>query len=217
MAPIGESILRSAIGLGLFAIITAGTIAATQVLTEDRIDQQVRQAEASALFDIIPERKHDNDLLSTAVPLTPHPLLGIREPAQAWIARNKVQPVGVILPVVARNGYSGDIRLLVGIDPEGEVLGVRVTSHRETPGLGDKVELRKSDWIRSFAGKALGRPEVDRWRVAKDGGTFDQFTGATITPRAVVSAVRDALLYFKDHRQRLLGEPASAPKQEPAQ
>ncbi|WP_404363473.1 electron transport complex subunit RsxG [Marinobacter sp.] len=204
MAAIGQSMRRSALGLAIFAVITAGPIAVTQVLTEERIVQQVRKAEAAALFEIIPESRHDNDLLSDTVPLQPEPLLGLRKPAQAWIAREDGKPVGIILPVVARNGYSGDIRLLVGVDTRGEILGVRVTSHRETPGLGDRIELRKSDWIKSFNGRSLGNPEREDWAVAKDNGVFDQFTGATITPRAVVQAVRDALIYFRENRQSLL-------------
>jgi electron transport complex protein RnfG len=208
MATIGHSMWRSAVGLGLFAIITAGTIAVTQAVTEERIEQQVRKAEAAALFEIIPESRHDNDLLSDTVTLDPDPLLGTRQEARGWIARQDGEPVGVILPVIARNGYSGDIHLLVGIDAEGRILGVRVIQHRETPGLGDKIELKKSDWIRSFNGKSLGEPEPDRWAVAKDGGAFDQFTGATITPRAVVEAVKQALVFFEDHHQKLLARPA---------
>lgn len=204
MTAIRHSILRSALGLGMFAVFTAGTIAVTQVMTEERIEQQQRKAEASALFEIIPERMHNNDLLSSTVTLQPDPLLGIRQAAQAWVARQDGEPVGVILPVVAHNGYSGDIRMLVGVAPDGELLGVRVTSHRETPGLGDKIELKKSDWITVFEGKSLDNPEPDNWAVKKDGGAFDQFTGATITPRAVVGAVKDALLYFEDHQQALL-------------
>lgn len=199
--------MRNAIGLGLFAIITAGVIAVTQVMTAERITEQARKAEAAALFEIIPEQRHDNDLLSDTVELVPDSRLGAlsrAEPGNAWIARRNGQPIGVILPVVAPDGYSGDIRLLVGIDRKGELLGVRVTGHRETPGLGDKVELKKSNWILSFNGRALNNPEPDRWAVAKNGGAFDQFTGATITPRAVVKAVKQALIYFDDHQRELL-------------
>ncbi|MBS3802940.1 MAG: electron transport complex subunit RsxG [Oleiphilaceae bacterium] len=208
MATIADSMWRSAVGLGLFAIITAGTIAVTQAVTEERIEQQIRKAEAAALFEIIPESRHDNDLLSDTVSLEPDPLLGTRQATRGWIARQDGEPVGVILPVIARNGYSGDIDLLVGIDADGQILGVRVIQHRETPGLGDKIELRKSDWIRSFDGKSLDNPKPGRWAVAKDGGAFDQFTGATITPRAVVEAVKQALIFFEDHREILLAEPS---------
>lgn len=205
MAAIRQSIARNAIGLGIFAVITAGVIAITQVVTAERIADQIRRAEAAALFEIIPEQQHDNDLLADTVKLGPDPRLGNHKPVDAWVARKDGKPAGVIIPVTATDGYSGDIRLLVGIDPRGEVLGVRVTAHRETPGLGDKIELRKSSWILSFNGRSLGNPETDDWTVVKDGGVFDQFTGATITPRAVVKAVRQTLDYFRDHQQTLLG------------
>lgn len=201
MAAIGQSIRRSAIGLGLFAVITGGTIAVTQVMTKDRIQQQAARAEAKALFEIIPETQHDNDLLDSAVQLPADERLGINRPLTAWVARQDNQPVGIIFPVTAPDGYSGEIKLLVGIDPQGRILGVRITSHRETPGLGDKVETRKSDWVLDFDGKSLDNPEPQRWNVAKDGGAFDQFTGATITPRAVTKAVHRALTYFREHQQ----------------
>lgn len=116
------------------------------------------------------------------------------------------------MPVVAPDGYSGNINLLVGIDMSGAILGVRVTSHRETPGLGDQIELKKSDWIKSFNGRTLGSPPHSEWNVKKNGGEFDQFTGATITPRAVVKAVQKALIYFRENRQAIrerLNEPPS--------
>lgn len=204
MAAIRQSIARNAIGLGIFAVITAGVIAITQVVTAERIADQIRRAEAAALFEIIPEQQHDNDLLADTVELAPDPRLGNQKPVDAWVARKAGEPAGVIIPVTATDGYSGDIRLLVGIDPSGEVLGVRVTAHRETPGLGDKIELRKSDWILSFSGRSLSNPEPDEWAVIRDGGVFDQFTGATITPRAVVHAVRETLDYVRDHQQTLL-------------
>ncbi len=204
MTALGQSIRRSAIGLGLFAVITGGTIAVTQVLTADRIDRQARKAEASALFEIIPEDRHDNDLLKSTVTLPADPLLGTSKPVHAWRATKSGKATGVILPVVAQDGYSGAIHLLVGIDRTGHILGVRVTQHHETPGLGDKIEVRKTPWVTMFTGQSLGNPPAQQWKVAKDGGAFDQFTGATITPRAVVKAVKHALMYFSSHRDLLL-------------
>ena len=187
MAALAQSIRRSAIGLGLFAIITGGTIALTQQLTRDRIQEQVARAEAGA-----------------TVTLPPGSRLAIDGPLKGWVARQDGEPVGMILPAVAPDGYSGDIHLLVGIDLQGEVLGVRVTSHRETPGLGDRVELRKSNWVLSFEGRSLKNPEPRNWEVKKNGGVFDQFTGATITPSAVVNTVQDTLVYFREHREAIL-------------
>lgn len=211
MATLGQSIRRNAIGLGLFAIITGGTIAITQALTEERIEQQIARAEADALFEIIPENRHDNELLRDTVTLPASTTLNEGEPLTAWVARRGDRPVGLILPVTAPGGYSGDIRLLIGFNLKGTVLGVRVTSHRETPGLGDKIETKKSDWIYTFEGRSLGDPEPEKWAVKKNGGVFDQFTGATITPRAVVNTVRDTLIYFRENRQQirdLLKQPA---------
>ncbi|KPQ01159.1 electron transport complex subunit RsxG [Marinobacter sp. HL-58] len=217
MSALAQSIRRNAVGLGLFAIITGGTIAVTQVMTAERIQEQAARAEAKALFEIIPESRHDNNLLTDTVELPADERLNSGEPVTVWVARRGGRPAGLIMPVVAPDGYSGDIHLLVGIDPGGEVLGVRVTSHRETPGLGDRIETRKSDWIHSFTGRSIGNPEPRRWNVKKNGGVFDQFTGATITPRAVVKAVQKSLIYFRKHRKEirdLLNEPAS-PRREP--
>lgn len=197
MASLGHSVRRSAIGLGLFAVITGGTIAVTQALTSERIQEQAAKAEAKALFEIIPERAHDNELLRDTIALPSSDILATDGEMTAWVARENGEPAGLILPIVAPDGYSGNIRLLVGIDLQGTVLGVRVTSHKETPGLGDRIELKKSDWITSFDGRALGEPPLRDWTVKKNGGVFDQFTGATITPRAVVNAVKEALVYFR--------------------
>jgi electron transport complex protein RnfG len=212
MATLGQSIRRNAIGLGLFAIITGGTSAMTQALTQERIAEQAARAEAEALFQIIPEDRHDNELLRDTITLPDSAALNSDESSIAWVARRGERATGLIVPVTAPDGYSGDIRLLVGLNMNGTVLGVRVTSHRETPGLGDKIETKKSDWIYSFEGRSLDNPEPEQWAVKKDGGEFDQFTGATITPRAVVSAVRDTLVYFEEHRQQirdLLKQPAT--------
>ncbi|KMQ73954.1 electron transport complex subunit RsxG [Marinobacter subterrani] len=217
MAAIAQSMRRSAIGLGLFAVITGGTIAVTQVATEERIAEQAARAEAQALFEIIPESQLSNDLLKDTVQLPASERLSQPGPLTVWVARKNDQPVGMIMPIVAPNGYSGNIHLLVGVDMQGTILGVRVTSHKETPGLGDQIETKKSDWIKSFEGRTLGQPPHSEWNVKKNGGQFDQFTGATITPRAVVKAVQKALIYFREHRQIIreqLNE-APNPRQEP--
>ncbi|MEP1215025.1 MAG: electron transport complex subunit RsxG [Marinobacter sp.] len=217
MAALAQSIRRNAIGLGLFAIVTGGTIAVTQVMTAERIEEQAAKAEAKALFEIIPEDQHDNNLLTDTVELPADDRFNAGEPVTAWVARDNGRPTGLIMPVVAPDGYSGAIQLLVGIDLQGRILGVRVTSHRETPGLGDRIETKKSDWIHAFTGRSLRDPEPRRWNVKKNGGVFDQFTGATITPRAVVKAVQKSLIYFRQHRSEIrdiLNEPAS-PRNKP--
>jgi len=216
MSAMMTSIRRGAIGLGLFAVITGGTIALTQGITKDRIIEQADRAEAKALFEIIPEDQHNNDLLKDVVALPTSAQLPNQGPVFVWVARRDGQPVGIIMPTTAPDGYSGAIRLLVGINMNGEVLGVRVTNHRETPGLGDRIETRKSDWVYNFEGRSLKNPRPKLWNVKKNGGVFDQFTGATITPRAIVKAVQKSLIYFQKHRQeireRLNEAPPGIPK-----
>ena len=132
----------------------------------------------------------------------------------AYIATLRGQPSAVILQVTAPDGYSGAIHLLVGIKAGGQLAGVRVLRHKETPGLGDKIELSKSPWVKSFDNKSLANPGADGWAVKKDGGKFDQFAGATITPRAVVKAVHQALQYFDQHQAELLAPSATSQESE---
>jgi len=148
---------------------------------------------------------HDNPLMRDTVMLPPAPELGTAEATIAHRARLGGRPTGVALEAVAPDGYSGRIKLLIGIRADGELAGVRVVAHKETPGLGDYVEVTRSDWIRGFEGKSLDGPPEKDWKVKKDGGEFDYMAGATITPRAVVKAVRKALRYHEQHRDLLYG------------
>lgn len=207
---LGLSILRSAWGLGLFAIITAGLIAFTQQGTKEKIAEQVKQARSKALLQIVPLSEFDNELLDDAFTLAPSEALGNIEPVEAFIALKDQLPTHLILPVVAPDGYTGPIRLIMSIDMSGELKGVRVIEHKETPGLGDKIDLKKSDWILSFNGKSLANLTETQWQVKKDGGDFDQLTGATITPRAIVSAVHKALIYFSENKDRILDQAMSS-------
>lgn len=200
----GRSVLRNSLILGAFAIFTAGLIAFIQQATGERIAMESERMQMRALNEIVPNEQHDNDLLQDSFPVTDQRLLGLPSPGTGWRARKDGQVVAVILPAVTMNGYSGRIDLLVGIRASGELAGVRVVDHRETPGLGDKFEPAKGDWIFSFDGKSLSVPASRGWAVRKDGGDFDQFVGATITPRAVVQAVYNALQYFEQHREELL-------------
>lgn len=204
---LGQSIRQNMIGLGIFAVVTAGLIAVTQLETRERIVDNIKEAKSRALNEIITPDMHDNELLEDTVPVT-DPNLVIDEGAQeAYIARRNGQVVAVILPTIAPDGYTGKIRSIVGVLKDGTVAGVRVLTHQETPGLGDKIELKKSAWIRQFAGKSLQAPAPHYWAVKKDGGEFDQLTGATITPRAVVKSVHRALIYFDENRETLLTPP----------
>lgn len=210
MSELTRSMARGAVGLGLFAIVTVGGVALTHSMTAERIADNRLASEYQALGQVVPEALHDNALLDGALPLPAAEALGLPDEFIAWQARRDGQVSAVILPVITREGYSGTISLLVGIAADGELTGVRVLAHQETPGLGDRVETRKSDWIKQFAGLSLGNPPVDQWAVEKDGGAFDAFTGATITPRAVVGAVRRGLEYFEANRTMLLGSDKQA-------
>ena len=190
--------------LAVFAAITSVAIGWTYLATKDQIDMEVRRAEARQLLEIFPPETHDNDIVDDGFELVADtPLLGIREARQGYRVRRDDRVIGVILPATARDGYSGDIRALVGIRDDGTVAGVRVVAHRETPGLGDKVDLRKSDWILGFDNRSLSQPDLSGWNVEKDGGVFDQFTGATVTPRAVILATRRALEYARLNAETL--------------
>ena len=205
---LGQSITKNSLVLGLFALITAGIVAATFQGTKERITLEEKRAAEKALLEIIPASRHDNDMLTSVITVPSDHLsqLGLNDAAEIYVALMGDSPVAVIIPTVAPDGYSGDIKLIVGINTDGNVAGVRVLSHHETPGLGDKIEIRKSKWIQGFEGKSLEEPALEKWRVKKDGGEFDQFTGATITPRAVVSAVKNTLEYFNRNRDHLLKE-----------
>ena len=190
--------------LALFAAITSIAIGWTYLSTKSQIDFEVRRAEARQLLEIFPADTHDNELVDDTFSIDAEtPLLGIREARQGYRARLNGNVIGVILPTTARDGYSGDIRALVGIRRDGTVAGIRVVAHRETPGLGDKVDIRKSDWVTDFNHRSLADPALPGWNVKKDGGVFDQFTGATVTPRAVILATRRALEYANLHTATL--------------
>lgn len=201
---ISRSMLKNSLVLGLFAVFTVGAVTLLQQATAERIRAAERQAQVRALGEILPPGSYDNDLLADSILLN-EPRLGHRQPQPAYIAMKDGQPRAVILRATAPDGYSGAIHLLIGIQADGRLAGVRVIGHRETPGLGDKIELAKTAWIRSFEGKSLDSPSESGWAVKKDGGEFDQFAGATITPRAVVGAVHQALQYFAANRAELLG------------
>ncbi|KZY60276.1 hypothetical protein A3742_10210 [Oleiphilus sp. HI0071] len=208
-APISsfQSAIRAAIGLGLFAILTAGLVALVQLNTKERIVEQATKARLAALYELVPESYRDNDLLADSY------MLSIREgaePQSVFLARSGGSVSAIILPWTAPDGYTAPIQLLVAIDVDGELIGVRVVSHKETPGLGDSIELTKSDWILGFDGRSIANTAAGAWAVKKDGGEFDQLTGATITPRAIVSAVYEALRFFEANKIALLNQAPQA-------
>ncbi|MHB9798751.1 electron transport complex subunit RsxG [Pseudomonas sp. MT3] len=205
-----RSMLKNALVLGLFAVVTVGGVALVHQLTAQRIDDAQREARGRALLELLPTGSYDNHPLDSQVDAFDPKLLGRNAPAPAFVARRQGQATAVILQAIAPDGYSGSIQLLVGVTAEGRLLGVRVTAHKETPGLGDKIELGKSDWLHGFDGRSLTDPAEAGWKVKKDGGQFDQFAGATVTPRAVVKATHKALQYFDAHKAELLAPAAQA-------
>ena len=189
-APHLRQMMKSGGLLAAFGVVTAALLAGVYALTKDQIAASQQARLLRELQAVLPADRYDNDLAADTTTVTDPRLGGT---STVYRARLDGTPVASLLTVVAHDGYSGDIHLLVGVTPDGTVTGVRVTQHRETPGLGDKIDLRVSKWILEFTGRALGDPPADEWTVRKDGGAFDQFTGATITPRAVVKAVARTL------------------------
>lgn len=197
--------LHNAIGLGLFATVTVGAIALTAALTGDRIEanqERVRQAALIEILDPTADSGMAFDLADTVS--FESAALGHRDAQIAVRARRDGEVSALLVPVRIPDGYSGDIHLLLGIEADGSVAGVRVVEHRETPGLGDAIERRKSAWIETFRGRSLGDPPLEGWTVRRDGGEFDAFTGATITPRAVARGIGRALQWFEEDGRALL-------------
>ena len=203
-----KNMLVSAMLLALFAVVGTGLVAFTYQSTAERIAHNEREALLSSLHTLVPATRLDNDPITDRIEVR-DPLLGTDEPVSVFRGRKDGKPVALMLAPVAPDGYGGDIKLLVAINHDGTLAGVRVVSHHETPGLGDRIEAERSDWILHFAGRSLANPKPERWKVKKDGGVFDQFTGATITPRAVVKAVYNTLRYVQAHQQALYTDPAT--------
>ncbi len=188
--------------LALFAAAGTGLVAFTHTQTKARIESNERQALLNSLSSLVPADSIDNDIVTDTRRLNEPDALG-GTAVQVYLGRKAGRPVAAVFNAIAPDGYSGEINLLVAIKEEGTLGGVRVVSHKETPGLGDKVEIKRSNWIRSFDNKGLSNPSLPMWKVKRDGGSFDQFTGATITPRAIVKAVKKTLLYFEKHGESL--------------
>lgn len=212
-------ILTSAVLLALFALIGTTLVALIHDGTAERIVENERLATLRNLNAILPHERYDNELLADQRVIRDEALAG-GQPVTVYRAFQDETPVAAVFATLAPDGYGGPIRLLVGVNVDGTVAGVRVTGHRETPGLGDPIEASRSDWILGFDGRSLGDPPLARWAVARDGGAFDQFTGATISPRAVVGAVREVLVYFASHGETIfpsLAAPAGAATTEPSE
>ncbi len=189
-------VIRSGITLALIAALCTALVAVTYQVTRERIAaneqawlEQSLQPALSGLF-------FDSGVSESVLTIpAPHELPG-SEDAVIYRVYSGDSPVAALFVVSARDGYAGAIRLLVGIDINGAITGVHVLAHRETPGLGDRIETGKSDWVKQFNGRSLGDPVADGWKIKRDGGELDQLTGASVTPRAIIKALKETLLYF---------------------
>jgi len=186
-----------------FALVTTGLIAVTFAGTKDRIQRAQEKQLLSVLNELIPENSHTNELNLDCIIVNAPEQLGTTQDKRIFRARNGSENVAAVIETSAPNGYSGEIKMVVAVSLNGTSIGTRVIEHKETPGLGDKVDLRVSDWVLSFADVPFSGKDDKRWQVKKDGGQFDQFTGATITPRAVVQAVKSTLVYYNANRDMI--------------
>lgn len=197
-----KAVSKNAFVLAVFAVVCTTIVGLVHSSTKDKIKEQKQRQLIDQLSQVIPSNTHNNDIANDCFLITT-PELGSSTAQSAYVATQDGKPVAIAITTTAPDGYNGNINMLVGMAVDGTVSGVRVLSHNETPGLGDKVELRKSDWILSFNNKTVIEESDLRWNVKKDGGLFDQFTGATITPRAVVKTVHKTLTYFNNNKTSL--------------
>ena len=203
MTPLLRSVFKSAGILLAYAIVGTSILAYVYSITHTAIEHNEADARRRLVAQTLLPNSYNNDLLSNQLSLPVEPLLGTDRASLAWQARLNNTPVAVVLEATAPDGYSGKIELLVGVTADGKLSGVRVVSHHETPGLGDYIDVEKSQWIHIFDGKSLNNPPDSGWKVRKDGGQFDYMAGATITPRAVIKAVHHALQYVSQHHAAL--------------
>jgi electron transport complex protein RnfG len=207
LSALRDSLAYQAGLLGMVTLVASGALALANHHTQAAIAAaEARDLELS-LSQVLPAGFNDNALLTDTVQVNDT----AGNPVTVFRARRGGEIKGVIYPVTGK-GYAGPIAIVMGVDRDGTILGVRVTKHVETPGLGDKIDAAKSHWIAGFTGKSLAQPSPERWAVKKDGGDFDQFSGATITPRAVVAAVKQGLAFYAAHRTELLGDRPSTPR-----
>lgn len=200
--------VKSALTLAILAAVLTALTALIAGVTRDRITANEQAWIRQRLDALIAPETHDNDLLKDSIAVTGPELLGTAQPVRIYRARRGSAPVAAVIRPIAPDGYRGPIELLVAIAPDGRLIGVQVIRHDETPGLGDAFESRDVHWLDRFRGRSLTDPLPQRWTVRRDGGDFDAFTGATITPRAIVKAVRNALEYYRRNSQRVFDLPA---------
>jgi H+/Na+-translocating ferredoxin:NAD+ oxidoreductase subunit G len=209
-----RAVLKTGATLALIAAICTALVAGTYRMTRERIaanrKAQLEQSLAPALADLF----YDSGVTESRLVLAPTDGLPGAGPVTVYRVFAGDQPVAALFVVTARDGFSGPIRILVGASADGSVTGIRILEHHETPGLGDKIDQSRSDWVYQFDGRSIGDPPAGRWAIHEDGGDFDQLTGASITPRAVVKAIRDTLIYYDAHREEIFTLPATEDEDE---
>jgi len=188
---------KTLLTLGLIGLLAAALLSGVHLATRDRIASEQQRQALATLNQLVPESGYDNVLVEDSFSAW---ISGLSSPSTIYRARADGEPVALLADVTTPNGYSGDIRLLIALRPDGNVIGVRVLEHRETPGLGDEIELKRSDWIRQFRGKSLDEPPAPAWAADRRGGAFDTLSSATITSSAVIEAVRDVLAWYAANR-----------------
>lgn len=194
-----DKIPYQAVLLGICAAIAAGLLLGVDTATREPIVMRKMEDMQVSLAQVVPNELHDNNMVAKPLVLT-----GTDGKEVKVYQGTKGSQVTALVWETVGYGYAGEIRTLIAVDPQGKILGTRVLSHKETPGLGDKIDAAKTDWILKFTGLSLGNPPEDKWKVKKDGGQFDQFSGATITPRAVVKSIHEALQFFQAHKSEML-------------
>ena len=198
-----QSIIKTGLTLALIAAVCTTLVAATFQLTRERIAANEKALLEQSLQPALGGVIYDGEVSASRIVLQPPHELPGNDPAIIYRVFADNEPVAALLAITARDGFSGPIRILVGVNVDGTVTGVRILRHIETPGLGDKIESARSDWVLQFDGRSIGDPAASAWAITGDGGEFDQLTGASVTPRAVIKALRDTLLYFEAHRDEI--------------
>ena len=187
----------------IFSLVASAALSVSYFLTKTPIEESDARAKRMFLNQVVPSNLYDNNLVEDTISVEPNPLIGNKKNIDIYRAKKNNQVIAVIIETIAPDGYSGEIKTLVGVDQKDKILGVRVITHKETPGLGDYIEVDKSHWIKNFDLKSLDEMGEKEWAVKKDGGDFDYVSGATITARAVVKSTYKSLLYVKENKKRL--------------
>jgi electron transport complex protein RnfG len=187
----------------IFSLVASAALSISYFLTKTPIEESDARAKRMFLNQVVPSNLYDNNLVKDTISVEPNPLIGNKKNIDIYRAKKNNQVIAVIIETIAPDGYSGEIKTLVGVDQKDKILGVRVIIHKETPGLGDYIEVDKSHWIKNFNLKSLDEMGEKEWAVKKDGGDFDYVSGATITSRAVIKSTYKSLLYVKENKKRL--------------